>query len=127
MFTPATHPPGGVGAGGGPPGVAAAEDGAGEVVLDTDHSDQAEADEWNPSLSLALLDAPMSRVPPNPVVRCLYPSLLLGGCRGASRWLARSAGPSSLTLNWGRRGTDLSSALASAAEAHNCASIESKK
>ena len=45
-----THPPGGVGAGGGPPelrlGAAVAE-----VELLTDQSDHAEAEEWKPSRS----------------------------------------------------------------------------
>ena len=127
MLTPATHPPGGVGAGGGPPGVADEAAGVVELVLDTDHSDQAEAEEWNPSLSLAQFEAPVSRVPPSPVVRCRSPPLLLGGLKGASRWLAKSAGPSSLMLKLGRRGTDILSALASAADAHSCLSIESKK
>ena len=53
MFTPATHPPGGVGAGGGPPVVDREGAGADEVVLLTDHSDQAEAEECKPSLSLS--------------------------------------------------------------------------
>ena len=45
MFTPATHPPGGVGAGGGPPVVDREGAGADEVELVTDHSDQADAEE----------------------------------------------------------------------------------